>query len=110
MSEKQFEKRLLRKAFSRSSSRSFSQSSMIGRALFVERGSFFRQRASASFSVAESDTSDQKLQQIVRDESINELINHFVRRRFQSYLINNVKDIALWESIQNDFADFDVET
>ncbi len=68
---------------------------MIERASSVERGSFFRQRASASFLVAESDTSDQKLQQIVRDESINELINHFVRRRFQSYLINNVKDIAL---------------
>ncbi len=60
----------------------------------------------ASSSVVESDVNDQELQRIVRDESSEKLINEYVRRRFQSYLNNNVEDVDLWESIYYDFEYF----
>jgi hypothetical protein len=96
MSEKQFEKRSLSKALSRQFSRqlSFSRS----------RSTSEQERASSS--VVELDVNDQELQRIVRDESSEKLINEYVRRRFQSYLNNNVEDVDLWESIYYDFEYF----
>jgi hypothetical protein len=75
MSEKQFEKRSLFKALSRS--RAISE----------------QERASSS--VVESNINDQELQQIVRDESSEKLVNQYIKRRFQSYLNNNVEDVDL---------------
>jgi hypothetical protein len=98
MSEKQFEERSLSKQFSRSFFRSSSRRSR----------SFFEQERTSS-SVVESKTSDQELQKIVHNDSIENLVNHYVIRRFQSYLINNVEDFALWESICYDFENFDFE-
>ncbi len=90
--DKQFEERLLTKALSRSSFReSSSQSTMIERASSVERAS---SRVSVS-SVAESDFTNQELQQIVRDESTLELVNQYVKRRFQYYLDYDIEDIDL---------------
>jgi hypothetical protein len=99
MSKKQFEERSSSKAFSRqlSSSRSRSTSEQ-------ERASLEQERASSS--VVESNVSDQELQRIVRDESSEKLINEYVRRRFQSYLNNNVEDVDLWKSIYYDFEYF----
>jgi hypothetical protein len=90
MSEKQFEKRSLSKALSRLSfSRSRSTSEQ-------ERASSEQsEQERASLSVVESDVNDQELQRIVRDESSEKLINEYVRRRFQSYLNNNVEDVDL---------------
>jgi hypothetical protein len=94
MSEKQFEKRSLFKAFSRQFSFSRQLSSSRSRSTSEqERASFEQERASSS--VVESDVSDQELQRIVRDESSEKLINEYVRRRFQSYLDNNVEDVDL---------------
>jgi hypothetical protein len=42
----------------------------------------------------------------VRDESSEKLINKYVKRRFQSYLNNNVKNVDLWKSIYYDFEYF----
>jgi hypothetical protein len=42
----------------------------------------------------------------VRDESSKKLINEYVKRRFQSYLNNNVEDVDLWKSIYYDFEYF----
>jgi hypothetical protein len=105
MSEKQFEKRPLSKALSRQLSRSFSfsrlsSSSRSRSTSEQERASSEQERASseqerASSSVVESDVNDQELQRIVRDESSEKLINEYVRRRFQSYLNNNVEDVDL---------------
>ncbi len=97
MSEKQFEKRSLFKAsaFSRSLS-SFRQ--------FKSRTISEQERASSS--VVESNINDQELQRIVRDKSSEKLINEYVRRRFQSYLDNNVENVDLWESIYYDFEYF----
>jgi hypothetical protein len=113
MSENQFEKRSLFKAFSRSFS-SFSRLLLFFRSRSTseqgraspeqERASLEQERASSS--VVESDTSDQELQRIVRDESSEKLINEYVRRRFQSYLDNNVEDVDLWKSIYYDFEYF----
>ncbi len=94
MSKKQLEKRSLSKAFSRqflfsrqfSSSRSRSTSEQKRASLEQER---------ASLSVIESDVNDQELQRIVRNESSEKLINEYVKRRFQSYLNNNVEDVDL---------------
>ncbi len=84
MSEKQFEKRSLFKAFSRSLS------------LFRKfRSRAISEQERASSSVVESNISDQEFQRIVRDESSEELVNQYVRRRFQSYLDNNVEDVDL---------------
>ncbi len=91
MSEKQFEKRSLSKAFSRQFSFSRSRSTSE-----QERASSDQsEQERASSSVVESDASDQELQRIVRDESSEKLINEYVRRRFQSYLNNNVEDVDL---------------
>ncbi len=101
MSEKQFEKRSLFKALSRQLSFSRQSSSSRSRSTFEqERALFEQERASfeqerASSSVVESDVSDQEFQRIVRDESSEKLINEYIRRRFQSYLNNNVEDVAL---------------
>jgi hypothetical protein len=101
--DKQLEERLLTKALSRSSSRgSSSQSAMIELASSVERAS---SRVSVS-SVAESDSTNQELQQIVPDETTLKLVNQYVKRRFQYYLNNDIEDIDLWESIHYDFEDF----
>jgi hypothetical protein len=105
MSKKQLEKRSLSKAFSRqflfsrqfSSSRSRSTSEQKRASLEQER---------ASLSVIESDVNDQELQRIVRNESSEKLINEYVKRRFQSYLNNNVEDVDLWKSIYYDFEYF----
>jgi hypothetical protein len=96
MSKEQFEKRSLFKAFSSSRSLSFSRLSSSSRSRSTseqERASFEQERASSS--VVESDVNDQELQRIVRDESSEKLINEYVRRRFQSYLNNNVEDVDL---------------
>jgi hypothetical protein len=99
MSEKQFEERSLFKQFSRSFSRS-------SRSFFRRsRSSFEQERAS---SVVESKISDQELQRVVHNDSIENFVNHYVIRRFQSYLINNVEDYALWKSICYDFENFDL--
>ncbi len=42
----------------------------------------------------------------MRDESSEKLINKYVKRRFQSYLNNNVKNVDLWKSIYYDFEYF----
>jgi hypothetical protein len=111
MSKKQFEKRSLFKAFSRqfsfSRQLSFSRQSSSFRSRSTseqERASFEQKRASSS--VVESDVNDQELQRIVRDESSEKLINEYVKRRFQSYLNNNVEDVDLWKSIYYDFEYF----
>ncbi len=96
MSKKQLEKRSLFKALSFSRSFSFSRlfSSSRSRSTFEqERASFEQKRASSS--VVESDVNDQEFQRIVRDESSEKLINEYVKRRFQSYLNNNVEDVDL---------------
>ncbi len=101
MSKKQFEKRSLFKALSRQFSRSLSFSRLFSssksRSIFEqERASSeqFEQRR-ASSSVVESNVNDQKLQRIVRDESSEKLINEYVKRRFQSYVNNNVENVDL---------------
>jgi hypothetical protein len=98
MSEKQFEKRSLFKTLSRQFSSSRQSSSSRSRSI--------SEQERASSSVVESNISDRELQRIVRDESSEKLINEYVRRRFQSYLDNNVEDVDLWESIYYDFEYF----
>ncbi len=99
MSEKQFEKRPLFKAFSRQFSSSRQLSSSRPRSTSEQERASPEQRSleqeRASSSVAESNVNDQELQRIVRDESSEKLINEYVRRRFQSYLNNNVEDVDL---------------
>jgi hypothetical protein len=78
---------------------------------FSRLSSFFRSRSTseqerASSSVIESDVNDQELQRIVRNESSEKLINEYVKRRFQSYLNNNVENVDLWKSIYYDFEYF----
>jgi hypothetical protein len=104
MSEKQSEKRSLFKALSRQFSSSRSRSTSEQERASLEQRSFDQERASSS--VVESDVNDQELQRIVRDESSEKLINEYVRRRFQSYLNNNVEDVDLWKSIYYDFEYF----
>jgi flagellar biosynthesis GTPase FlhF len=106
MSEKQPEKRPLSKAPSRQSSRQPSSSRSRSTSEQERASSEQSEQERASSSVAESDVNDQELQRIVRDESSEKLINEYVRRRFQSYLNNNVEDVDLWESIYYDFEYF----
>jgi hypothetical protein len=112
MSEKQLEKRSLFKALSRQFSFSRQSSSSRSRSTFEqERASLEQERASfeqerASSSIVESDVSDQELQRIIRDESSEKLINEYIKRRFQSYLNNNVENVDLWKSIYYDFEYF----
>ncbi len=98
MSEKQPKERSLFKQFLR----------LFFRSSFRRPRSSFEQGRASSF-VAESEISDQELQRVVHNDSIEDLVNHYVTRRFQSYLINKVEDYALWESICYDFENFDLE-
>jgi hypothetical protein len=98
MSGKQPEERPLSKAPSRQPSRPPSSSRLPSSSRprsTSEQGRAPPEQGRAPPSVAGSDASDQELQRIVRDGSSEELVNEYVRRRFQSYLDNNVEDVDL---------------
>ncbi len=94
MSKKQFEKRPLFKAFSRQLSFSRQFSFFRSRSTSEQEDASFEQER-ASSCVVESDASGKELQLIVQNESSEKLINEYVKRRFQSYLNNNVEDVDL---------------
>jgi hypothetical protein len=42
-----------------------------------------------------SENSDREFAKIIRDESIEDLVDEYVKRRFNSYLRQNLEDIVL---------------
>ncbi len=111
MSEKQFENE---KLLSRSSTRSLSQTRARTRSqtrTMIESASSNSESASsASFSIAESNTTERDLARIIREQSVDDvLINQYVTWMFKTFFQNNIQDHELWETIDYALKNFKLE-